>query len=87
MILCTKYYNDYMINFSNSHSDLINKDDKFISGIKKITLEKIDMQFTPEITDSVNNFYIYQNEDIDIDLEPGDYSLNDIIVSNYFIYR
>jgi hypothetical protein len=74
-----KYYNDYMINFVENYKNLINDNNKYISGIKRITLEKIDLKFAPQITDSTNSFSIYYNEDIDIVLSAGEYQLNELL--------
>jgi hypothetical protein len=81
-------YNDYMVDFGEQFPEFINvvekekgEEKKFISGIKKITIEKIELDFVPKITESVNTFSVYQSDDDNYEnvLNPGEYTIDEII--------
>lgn len=69
---------DYLVDFNVHYKNILNKG-KQISGIKKITIDEINLQMVPKITEKTNTFSIFCDEDYDIVLNPGDYTLEEII--------
>jgi hypothetical protein len=72
------HYNDYLVDFDVYCKKLLNKG-KQISGVKKIIIDKVNFQLVPKITEKTNTFSIFCDENYDIVLNPGDYTLEEII--------
>jgi hypothetical protein len=74
------YYNDYLVEFKEHYDNL--KNGESIPKVKKIILDKINIQFMCEITDESNALLIYTDEDEepeDAILEKGEFPLNEIL--------
>ena len=75
---CENHYNDYIVNFDAYYDNLTNG--KYLSGVRKIILDSIDIKITPEITKTYT-FTIKENnsEEFHISIEPGIYTIDEII--------